>query len=211
MRRPVRHDEHMRYATAVRRLRQIAGDAHRVNWPGEDPVLLAVYTFGPVLDHPDELDWVDVALVLDSPPEELSWGVEPPSASGIIQVLRLDKSPVRRFWRPAVWPVWNHMIREPVRIWSLDGPDEAVLNALERGKPGPPRMPAPFDAERREQTAMELAASLAHLREVRDRYWDSEWRRDHQGYGTYPENHLWNAVWGYLDLSDAARQLGPGG
>ncbi|WP_291409525.1 hypothetical protein [Actinophytocola sp.] len=35
-------------------------------------------------------------------------------------------------------------------------------------------------------------------------YWDREWRHDNRGDGRYPENHLWEAVYGYLDLLDAA-------
>lgn len=37
-------------------------------------------------------------------------------------------------------------------------------------------------------------AALAHLREVRDKYWDHDWRREHRGYGRYPENDLWEAA-----------------
>jgi len=31
---------------------------------------------------------------------------------------------------------------------------------------------------------------LAHLREVRDKYWDHDWRRAHRGYGRYPETEV---------------------
>jgi hypothetical protein len=34
-------------------------------------------------------------------------------------------------------------------------------------------------------------------------YW--YWRREHRGFGRYPEHHLWEAVEGYLDLYDAAK------
>ena len=72
-------------------------------------------------------------------------------------------------------PIWNHYIRDLVVIWSVDdGPDERAL------------------------------AALAHLREVRDKYWEYGWRREHRGYGRYPENELWDAVEGYLDLLDAS-------
>ena len=46
---------------------------------------------------------------------------------------------------------------------------------------------------------------LAHLREVRDKYWDHGRRREHRCYGRYPENEMWDAVEGYLDLLDASR------
>jgi hypothetical protein len=31
-------------------------------------------------------------------------------------------------------------------------------------------------------------------------YWDREWRADNKGLGWYPEDHLWRAAHGYLDL-----------
>ena len=54
-----------------------------------------------------------------------------------------------------------------------------------------------------------LGAALAHLREIRDKHWDQGWRRGHRGYGRYPENGLWDAVEGYLDLLDATRSGDP--
>ena len=54
-----------------------------------------------------------------------------------------------------------------------------------------------------------LDAALTHLREVRDKYWDHDWRREHRGYGRYPENELWEAVEGFLDLVDASRSSKP--
>jgi hypothetical protein len=50
-------------------------------------------------------------------------------------------------------------------------------------------------------------ASLAHLRRVEAGYWDRGWRNTHRGSGIYPENHLWDAVHGYLDLIEASRHL----
>jgi hypothetical protein len=37
-------------------------------------------------------------------------------------------------------------------------------------------------------------------------YW--EWRRDHKGLGIYPEDHLWCATHGYLDLLAATQTAG---
>ena len=99
--------------------------------------------------------------------------------------------------------MWNHHIREPVRFWSLDGIDEDVLRTLaERRLADLPRMTAAPE-EVRERTATELAAALARLRAVRQNYWERDWRREHSGMGRYPENELWEAVEGYLDLLDA--------
>ena len=67
----------------------------------------------------------------------------------------------------------------------------------------------PEPADGRLQLREDLGAALAHLREVRDKYWDHDWRREHRGYGRYPENELWDAVEGYLDLLDASRCSDP--
>lgn len=45
--------------------------------------------------------------------------------------LRLSKGGFMYFWRSHLDPIWNHYIRGPVRIWSIDdGPDERALTAL---------------------------------------------------------------------------------
>lgn len=67
----------------------------------------------------------------------------------------------------------------------------------------------PEPAGERLQLRDDLEAALAHLREVRDKYWDHAWRHKHRGYGRYPENELWEAVEGYLDLVDASQSGKP--
>jgi hypothetical protein len=52
--------------------------------------------------------------------------------------------------------------------------------------------------------AGDLAAALSRLRAMHASYWDHDWRREHRGFGRYPEHHLWEAVQGYLELYDAA-------
>jgi hypothetical protein len=43
---------------------------------------------------------------------------------------------------------------------------------------------------------------------VRDRHWDDlDWRRSHHRDGRYPEDQLWQAVDGYLDLLDASTSI----
>jgi hypothetical protein len=94
----------------------------------------------------------------------------------------------------------------PVRIWSVDdGPDERALTALEARDLGSLERLTPEPASERLQLREDLGAALAHLREVRDTYWDHGWRREHRSSGRYPENELWDAVEGYLDLLDAFR------
>lgn len=95
----------------------------------------------------------------------------------------------------------NHVIHRPLRIWSTGGPDETALTALSTGDTERLRLPAPGDEAR--QLAIELAASLAHLQRVVDAFYERDWRAEHKGTGRFPEDHLWDAVHGYLDLLEA--------
>ena len=200
----------MHYATAVRRLRAIAEDCAKWGSVLEDneTILIAAYAYGPVQAAPGaDLDAVHIALVVDLPAEALPWGVEPPECSSLAFLLRLGKAPVLWRWRPAVWPVWNHAIRRPMPIWTLNGIQSDALDALSESRAEPFRLVEPDAAMQAEQFHSELAASAAHLRSVRDKYWDDQgWRREHRREGRYPEHHLWDAVDGYLDLLDARRR-----
>ena len=190
----------VRHETAVCRLRAVAARCQQASglWQ-EEPFLLAAYTFGAVLDSRADLPVVQIAFVLTLPAEELSWGVQPQSCVGLPRLLEIDKAPVEWYLRPSMWPVANHAIRRPLRLWSLDGgPDAATLDALARGEADGLRLPEPSPADLREQLAAELAASRTHLRAVEASYWERDWRSANRGLGIYPEDHLWNAVHGYL-------------
>jgi hypothetical protein len=201
----------VRHQTAVRRLRTVAERCQRASglWDDE-PFLLAAYAFGSVLESVADVDVVDLAFVLNLPAEELPWFAEPQSLVGLPSLLEIDKAPVRWYWRPSVWPVANHLIHRPLRVWSLDGPDENALDAMERGQAEHLRMPAPTAEQQREQLSVEVAASLFHLRGVEAEFWERDWRSAHKGSGIHPENHLWNAVHGYLDLLATTGQQRPG-
>jgi hypothetical protein len=71
-----------------------------------------------------------------------------------------------------------------------------ALAALEARDFGSLKRLVPESADERLQLREDLGAALAHLREVRDKYWDHDWRRGHRGYGRYPENELREAVEG---------------
>src|SRR5205807_7294630 len=81
----------MRYNTAVRRLRTIAESCERPNRLTDSPILVAAYAFGDVLDGRAELPRVQVAFVIDAPPEEVTWFAEPPFGTGIVSLLDLEK------------------------------------------------------------------------------------------------------------------------
>jgi len=68
-------------------------------------------------------------------------------------------------------------------------------------------MPAPTVEQ--EQLSVELDAGLAHLRRVEAGLWERDCRSAHKGTGIHPENHLWSAVRGYLNLLAAAGQQRP--
>jgi hypothetical protein len=95
-----------------------------------------------------------------------------------------------------------------VGFWSLAGPDETALDALGDRHLGDLDRLVPAAAEEAEQLQEELAASLAHLQRVDAAYWERDWRREHKGLGVYPEDHLWRATHGYLDLLAATRAAG---
>jgi hypothetical protein len=193
--------------TAIRRLRTIAEHCDNVNrFPDDEPVLIGAYVFGELLESSSDLDFVRMAFVLDAPAGELTWGSRPRSYGWLEHMLELNKSAVAWFWRPSVWPVWNHYIKRPLRIWSLQGTETEALDALPAGDAETYRLPAPSPDAEAEQLREELAASRAHLRHVREHYWDREWRSEHKGMGVYPENHLWSAVDGFFDLLDAVER-----
>lgn len=195
----------MRHATAVRRLRLIAERAQQVcGWWEEGTGLVAVHAFGEVVEPPTEsgaVEVVQVVLVVHAEPDQVPWCARPPEFAGLPYVLELEKAPVDWYFWPAALPVGNHAVVGAVRIWDrAEGVDGAALAALAAGRAEPFRPPPPGAIRRRQQTEEDLAAALAHLRRVRDRYWQRKWRSEHHTAGMYPENHLWDAVHGYLDL-----------
>ncbi|TYB58099.1 hypothetical protein FXF51_38265 [Nonomuraea sp. PA05] len=194
----------MRYARAVERLRMLAEACEQTRrLPAEEPFLREAHVFGALTEGADPIGEIEVAFVLNLPPQEAAWGTHPPGTAWLVDFLRLDEGGIAYWWRSSGEPVANHRIREPVRFWSLDGIDKGVLEALrerrfgalrDAGAPGGPGPVAPV--------AEELEAALEHLRAVHGAYWDRQWRREHRGLRRYPEHHLWEAVRGYLELLD---------
>jgi hypothetical protein len=198
----------MRYKRAVEKLRLLADKCERAKlfWYDTEPFIKAVYAFGDVLDGKDPLEDVQVAVAVNLTPEEVPWESEFEGSGWLATELRLSKGGYMYFWRSYLEPAWNHYIHGPVRIWSIEhGPDEQALAALEARDFGSLNRLTPDPVDARLQLRDDLDAALAHLREVRDKYWEQDWRREHRGDGRHPENWLWEAVEGYLDILDASR------
>jgi hypothetical protein len=171
--------------------------------------VVAAYVFGAVLDPVSELEVVQLALVVDEPPEDVPWMSRPARLEALASLCRFDKLPMSWRWRPAEWPVWNHEISRAVRFWSsAGGRDEAVLRALaDAGVNGPTFEQPGSRAALARQMMLERDVSRTHLATVKAQFYDRDWRREHSGDGTHPEDHLWWATAGYLDLDDAIAAL----
>ena len=161
--------------------------------------------FGDVLDGTDPLKVLQVVGMIRLPPEEVPWGSSPQGTEWLVDRLRLRKGGYEYWWRSYLDPAWNHYIHSPVRIWSQEGPDSQSLDALAERRFSDLQRLTPSPVDERLQTRDDLDTALHHLREVAGSYWDDEWRRDHRSNGKYPENVLWDAVYGYLNVLDAAR------
>jgi len=63
----------MRYRRAVEKIRILAEACEDFSkrFPGEEPLLTEAYVFGGVLRGADPLEFVEVALVLNLPPDEV--------------------------------------------------------------------------------------------------------------------------------------------
>src|SRR5215467_2445086 len=106
----------MRYRRAVEKLSELAAACERIKrWPLDEPFLLEAYAFGDVLKGADPLDVVQVAVVLNLPAEEVTWGSNPRGADWLANELRLSKGGFEYWWRSHLDPVSNHYIQGPVR------------------------------------------------------------------------------------------------
>jgi hypothetical protein len=197
----------VRYSTAVARRWSCAADLDRLNGMADEPLLIEAWVFGELLELPQDLEVVSLALVVDLPSEDVPWYARPTPAEHAISLLGFEKYPLRWFWRPAVWPVWNHAIDRAVRFWSRTGTDTPVLDALaHREVEALPMIGPPSVEALREQLVIEHGAARDHLRGVLDRYDDRDWQCEHSGLGLRRDDHLWCAAHGFLDLDAALRR-----
>lgn len=192
----------MRRSTAVDQIERIvaaADDIRGLVETGFDVTLVEVWVGGAILEPDDRVDAYDVALVLDAPVGDVPWRALHPTGAWIADRLRLTKMPVTWFVRPAGRPVLDGRLRTMVPVWSTAGPERNIIDRLRRGDVTLADV-TPVDAE---QLSAELAESRRHLATVLDRYHDRDWRREHTGHGSSPEDHLWRAAQAVRELTDA--------
>ena len=115
-------------------------------------------------DGADPLDAVQVTVAINLSAEDVPWKYSPEGADWLANELRLSKGGFMYFWRSCLDPIWNHYIRGPVRVWSVDdGLDERALTALEARDSGSLKRLTPEPANGRLQLGEDLGAALAHL------------------------------------------------
>ena len=104
--------------------------------------------------------------------------------------------------------MWNHHIRRAVRFWTADdGGDVAVVDSLAADRTD--QLPITEPTERQQLVAQlraEREVSRLHLAEVIDRFYDPDWRHEHKDEGVFPQDHLWWAAAGFLELDGALHQ-----
>jgi hypothetical protein len=202
----------MKFATAVRHLVEMADVASEhlrlrdstIGWPLEE-----LWVAGELLEGPESLEAGSVVLVLDVPPDDLTWLAKHPTGEWVGSQLRLGKRPFFWVYRPLVWPVWNHRHRRLARFWSAEhGPDTDVLESLAERRLDHLPIVEPTADDLVRQLSEELTVSRHHLRGVLDHYWDYDWRREHRGQDESPEDHLWRAAQAVSEMEDALSDLG---
>lgn len=196
-------DDGMKRSTAIGRLSDISGGLDRAKqWSAVNVTAGCVY--GALLDGDDDLEYVSIALVVDEPAVRVPWMSRPAHLEAMAKLARFDKLPIVWQWRPAEWPVWNHQIPRAACFWSVGGGlDQTVIDALNARVADGLQISHPADVDGlQRQVEIERATARAHLAEVTALFGDREWRRDHRGDGSYPEDTLWAAAAGFIELDD---------
>lgn len=193
----------MKWSSAIRKLEELAhaaadlaaSPAARFSLP-----VTQLWAVGPVLGPPGDLEWVDVAVVVDLPVAEVPWLTKPFGAEHWENTTRAAKQPIVRLWRSAHAPVWNHRVDRPALFWDREtGLAEDVLIALRDGRAEDVRIPAPTPEEFRARLDDDIAVSLAAVRERTAAYEQRRWGR---GGFTEAADALFEVTSGYIDLLD---------
>jgi hypothetical protein len=197
----------MKRSSTVRHLAEMAETASECLYLRAGPIgwpLVSMWATGELLDGAESVEKVAAVLLLDLPADELPWMALHPTGEWVSERLRLGKRPVQWWYRSHTWPAWNPAHRRVVRFWSdRDGRDDEVLDALRARRSLPVVEPSSQDWHA--QLNEELSLARRHLADVLDHYYDQDWRRENEGFGVHPEDHLWRAAQGLREIEDALR------
>ena len=165
-----------------------------------------LWAYGEVLASRDDLDWLQVALAVDRPVDEVAWMCPPSGAEHWANATRLSKNPVVARWRSTRAPLWNHHIRGPLLVWDESvGIATDALSALRDGTADTLRLPGPTEEEMKSRLEAELAVSLRALESATAAY---DQRRFSPGKIGPVADALWHATQGYLDVLRCAEPRG---
>lgn len=161
-----------------------------------------LWAFDAILEAPRDLEWVDVAMCVDVPADEMAWKTEPTGAQHWMNASRLQQKPFGVWWRSEHAPVWNHRIVRPSLVWdAATGVYPETLEALRTGDGEKFRLAAPTADELEARLVDERRISLAALTSTTRTYQDRRWAPGK----IWPiADALCAASDGYLDLLDAS-------
>jgi len=188
-------------STGLHRLREMADQCQSMSGPGPEFMLTVseFWVFGKFLEEPGSTpEWVDVALVVDLPPEVAHWFAHPAGTEHWAYATRLQQSPLLPQWRPRGYPVWNHFIFRPLLLWdAAEGVREDAFAALGSDAYDPLRLPAPTPDALRERLVEERSFCLTALEKATADYTEKRWGK---GKLERIADPLHLAALGYLDL-----------
>lgn len=191
----------MRRAKAIEHLRTVIDTCERDQMFHRDSLLVVeLWATGSILNPGDLPGGVEVVLVVALPPDQLPWGVTPPVLRAFIKGHRLDTKPIVVHARPAGRPVCTRGLPRAARLWTTDGTDRGQLDALTDPESHGLQVSSLEDVDPADRDR-EAALSRQFLVDAAANYWDRDWRREHRGSGQTPEQLLWQALRGYLELT----------
>lgn len=149
-----------------------------------------------------------IVVRLDLPDDDLPYLSLHPAIAGWTSWLRLDKLPIDAHWRSQHVPAWDHAVTRVARFWSAaTGTDELMIRRLEDRTVPDEMIESPAPEGLRDALQAALPRSEQHLTEVLEGYWTRDWRRQHQGNGIYPEDHLWRAAEAVQSIRNTLHEL----